>query len=354
MVKKNSDPKNNFDLDADPSDEDLLESEFFEQNLDTDIAVRDPEEIEDIEDLESEIKAKDKLSFGGKKKDKKLSEDSVYLYLREIGKIPTLSNEEEINITRSIRKGGVVGEKSKRKLVQANLRLVVSIAKRYASNNIQLLDLIQEGNMGLMRAADKFDPSRGYKFSTFATWWIRQAISRSIADKSRTIRIPVHMIEHASKLRKVVSDMTNKLGRTPTDEELMAVLEISREKLNEIQNLHMKTISISTKVGDSDDSVTIADFIESQGTWDSPDRYATAMLLRTELKNIINDLSDEEQSILILRYGLLEDENQKMYSFEELALMLEIPKEKVKKLEAKALRKLKSHLLEKGEIGEYL
>jgi RNA polymerase primary sigma factor len=354
MVKKNSDPKNNFDLDADPSDEDLLESEFFEQNLDTDIAVRDPEEIEDIEDLESEIKAKDKLSFGGKKKDKKLSEDSVYLYLREIGKIPTLSNEEEINITRSIRKGGVVGEKSKRKLVQANLRLVVSIAKRYASNNIQLLDLIQEGNMGLMRAADKFDPSRGYKFSTFATWWIRQAISRSIADKSRTIRIPVHMIEHASKLRKVVSDMTNKLGRTPTDEELMAVLEISREKLNEIQNLHMKTISISTKVGDSDDSVTIADFIESQGTWDSPDRYATAMLLRNELKNIINDLSDEEQSILILRYGLLEDENQKMYSFEELALMLEIPKEKVKKLEAKALRKLKSHLLEKGEIGEYL
>ncbi len=293
MVKKNSDPKNNFDLDADPSDEDLLESEFFEQNLDTDIAVRDPEEIEDIEDLESEIKAKDKLSFGGKKKDKKLSEDSVYLYLREIGKIPTLNNEEEINITRAIRKGGVIGEKSKRKLVQANLRLVVSIAKRYASNNIQLLDLIQEGNMGLMRAADKFDPSRGYKFSTFATWWIRQAISRSIADKSRTIRIPVHMIEHASKLRKVVSDMTNKLGRAPTDEELMAVLEISREKLSEIQNLHMKTISISTKVGDSDDSVTIADFIESQGTWDSPDRYATAMLLRNELKNIINDLSDE-------------------------------------------------------------
>jgi RNA polymerase nonessential primary-like sigma factor len=162
------------------------------------------------------------------------------------------------------------------------------------------------------------------------------------------------MIEHASKLRKVITDMTNKLGRAPTDEELMVVLEISREKLNEIQSLHMKTISISTKVGDSDDSVTIADFIESQGTWDSPDRYATAMLLRNELKNIINDLSDEEQSILILRYGLLEDENQKMYSFDELALMLEIPKEKVKKLEAKALRKLKSHLLEKGEIGEYL
>jgi len=353
-VKKNSDPQNNFDLDADPSDEDLLETEFFEQNLDTDISVRDPEEIEDIDDLETEIKAKDKLNFGGKKKDKKLSEDSVYLYLREIGKIPTLNNEEEINITRAIRKGGVIGEKSKRKLVQANLRLVVSIAKRYASNNIQLLDLIQEGNMGLMRAADKFDPGRGYKFSTFATWWIRQAISRSIADKSRTIRIPVHMIEHASKLRKVIADMTNKLGRSPSDEELMAVLEISREKLSEIQNLHMKTISISTKVGDSEDSVTIADFIESQGTWDSPDRYATAMLLRNELKNIINDLSDEEQSILILRYGLLEDENQKMYSFEELALMLEIPKEKVKKLEAKALRKLKSHLLEKGEIGEYL
>lgn len=354
MVKKSNDSKNSFDLDADPSDEDLLETEFFEQNLDSDILVAELDQPEDIEDIEGDIKSKNKLVLGGKKKDKKLSEDSVYLYLREIGKIPTLNNEEEIHITRAIRKGGSDGEKSKRKLVQANLRLVVSIAKRYASNNIQLLDLIQEGNMGLMRAADKFDPSRGYKFSTFATWWIRQAISRSIADKSRTIRIPVHMIEHASKLRKVITDMTNKLGRAPTDEELMAVLEISREKLSEIQNLHMKTISISTKVGDSDDSVTIADFIESQGTWDSPDRYATAMLLRSELKNIINDLSDEEQSVLILRYGLLEDENQKMYSFEELALMLEIPKEKVKKLEAKALRKLKSHLLEKGEIGEYL
>jgi RNA polymerase primary sigma factor len=355
MVKKNSDQKNSFDLDLDPSDEDLLESEFFEQNLESEILVDDTDDKDlAVDELETEIKTKDKLALGGKKKDKKLSEDSVYLYLREIGKIRTLDNEEEIIITRSIRKGGADGERSKRKLVQANLRLVVSIAKRYASNNVQLLDLIQEGNMGLMRAADKFDPSRGYKFSTFATWWIRQAISRSIADKSRTIRIPVHMIEHASKLRKVITDMTNKLGRAPTDEELMVVLEISREKLNEIQSLHMKTISISTKVGDSDDSVTIADFIESQGTWDSPDRYATAMLLRNELKNIINDLSDEEQSILILRYGLLEDENQKMYSFDELALMLEIPKEKVKKLEAKALRKLKSHLLEKGEIGEYL
>ncbi|MEY3370362.1 MAG: hypothetical protein RLZZ361_1032 [Cyanobacteriota bacterium] len=354
MVKNNTNIENDFGFQDEPTDEDLQESEFFEQNLDTDIISKAEDEVVDIDDLEEEIKSKDKLAQSiKKKKEKKLSEDSVYLYLREIGKIPTLDNEEEINITKMIRRGGKDGEKSKRKLVQSNLRLVVSIAKRYSSNNIQLLDLIQEGNLGLMRAADKFDPSRGYKFSTFATWWIRQSISRSIADKSRTIRIPVHMIEHASKLRKVILDMTNKLGRTPTDEELMAVLEISREKLNEIQNLHMKTISISTKVGDSEDSVTIADFIESNGTWDSPDRYATAMLLRNELKNIINDLSDEEQSILILRYGLLEDENQKMYSFEELALMLEISKEKVKKLEAKALRKLKSHLLDKGEINEY-
>lgn len=359
MSKKTSKPKKSFDFDEEPSEEDLIESEFFEQNLEADSIFAEVEGEDEATDEETDvIKSKTKKSKPDKrevkKKEKRLSEDSVYLYLKEIGKIPTLNPDEEISVTRTVRKGGADGERAKRKLVQANLRLVVSIAKRYASNNVQLLDLIQEGNMGLMRAADKFDPSRGYKFSTFATWWIRQAISRSIADKSRTIRIPVHMIENASKLRKVIADMTNKLGRTPSEDEIMTVLDISREKLHEIQNLHMKTISISTKVGGNDDSVTIADFIESQGTWDSPDRYATAKLLRNELKNIINDLSDEEQSILILRYGLLEDEHQKMYSVEELASILEMPKEKVKKLEAKALRKLKSHLLEKGEIEEYI
>ena len=234
------------------------------------------------------------------------------------------------------------------------MRLVVSIAKRYSSSSIQLLDLIQEGNLGLMKAADKFDHSKGYKFSTFATWWIRQAISRSISDKSRTIRIPVHMVESASRLRKVITDLSQALGRTPTEAEIAEVLDISIEKLHEVQNLHMKTISMSAKVGSDDDGSSLADFIESEDSYASPDQYATAQLLKAELKNIINDLSDDEQSVLILRYGLLEDEHQKIYNFDELAEMLDMSKDKVKKLEAKALRKLKSHALQSGKLREYI
>ena len=334
------------DLDnEEPTKEELVESEFFRKSLNTD------EIFEDAGEIPSEAKVKKTK----KNRDKSLSEDSVFLYLREIGKIKTLNTDQEILITRTIQYGGIDGEKAKRKLVQANLRLVVSIAKRYASNSIQLLDLVQEGNLGLMRAADKFDPSKGYKFSTFATWWIRQAISRSIADKSRTIRIPVHMIENASKLRKVVSEMTQKLGRIPTEEEIMMVLDITREKLHEIKNLHMKTISISNTVGSEEEGgSTIADFIESDGTYNTPDQYATAKALRAQLKDFINELSKDEQAILILRYGLLEDEHQKMYSFEELAEILDMPKDKVKKLEAKALRKLKAHLIGDKDLKEYI
>lgn len=341
------------DLEKDePTKEDLAESEFFRKSLNTDAIFDELEKKK----KEAERKAKEKAKKAKKPtREKSLSEDSVFLYLREIGKIKTLNTEEEIVVTRTIQMGGPDGEKAKRKLVQANLRLVVSIAKRYASTSIQLLDLVQEGNLGLMRAADKFDPSKGYKFSTFATWWIRQAISRSIADKSRTIRIPVHMIENASKLRKVISEMTQKLGRTPTEEEIMLVLDISREKLHEVQNLHMKTISISNTVGgDEEGGATIADFIESDGTYHAPDQYTTAKLLRAQLKDFINELSQDEQAVLILRYGLLEDEHQKMYSFEELADILDMPKDKVKKLEAKALRKLKAHIIDNKDIKEYI
>ncbi len=340
------------DFSGEPSSEDLLEVEVFEQSLDDEISVDD---IDADKEEESPDKAKAKKDKKQKKsKEKGPSDDSVFIYLKEIGKIPTLNAEQEILITREIRKGGISGEKAKRQLVQANLRLVVSIAKRYASTNIHLLDLIQEGNLGLMRAADKFEPTKGYKFSTFATWWIRQAISRSIADKSRTIRIPVHMIENASRLRKVISELSHRLGRTPTEEEIMQVMDINKERLHEIQNLHMKTVSMSTKVGSNDEGATVADFVESEDEYSSPDQYATARLLRQELKNIINDLSDDEQSVLILRYGLLEDEYQKMYSFDELADMLDMSKDKVKKLEAKALRKLKSHVIQSGKLQEFI
>lgn len=337
-----------------PTREDLAESEFFRKNLDTEELFKDLEKKKKAAEKKAKEKEKAKKTKRSKE-NKALSEDSVFLYLREIGKIKTLNADEEIIVTRTVQKGGPEGEKAKRKLVQANLRLVVSIAKRYASNSIQLLDLVQEGNLGLMRAADKFDPGKGYKFSTFATWWIRQAISRSIADKSRTIRIPVHMIENASKLRKVISEMTQKLGRTPTEEEIMHVLEISREKLHEIQNLHMKTISTSNTVGSEEEGgATLADFIESDGTYHTPDQYTTAKLLRNQLKTLINDLSKDEQAVLILRYGLLEDEHQKMYSFEELSDILDLPKDKVKKLEAKALRKLKAHVIDNKDMKEYI
>lgn len=356
MNKRNR--KSDFELDDflgdEPSQEDLLEIEVFEKSLDEDSSAE--EDIVEEDKAPTIAAAKKKSKKDPKpKKERGPSEDSVFIYLKEIGRIPTLSAQDEILVTREIRKGGTEGEKAKRKLVQANLRLVVSIAKRYSSTSIQLLDLIQEGNLGLMRAADKFDPVKGYKFSTFATWWIRQAISRSIADKSRTIRIPVHMVEHFSRLRKVIIDLGHSLGRVPTEEEIMLTMDISREKLHEIQNLHMKTVSMFSKVGNSnDDGATIGDMIESDDNYSSPDSYVTAKLLRQELKNIINDLSDDEQSVLILRYGLLEDEHQKMYSFEELADMLDMPKDKVKKLEAKALRKLKAHVLQSGRLQEFI
>lgn len=320
------------------------------------------EDLKEAADLEEEVKdsldedsSQDSPSPKKKAKEDKQSDDSVYLYLKEIGRIKTLNPVEEIEITRIIAKGGEEGEKAKRHLVQANLRLVVSIAKRYASSSILLLDLIQEGNMGLMKAADKFDSSRGYKFSTFATWWIRQAISRSIADKSRTIRIPVHMVEYASKLRKVKAELGHRLGRTPTREELALAMDIDIEKLQEIESLHMKTISMSTQVGnDDDDSVSLADFVECTGTFDAPEEYATSILLKKELKNIIKDLSDEEQQVLLLRYGLIDSPDQKMYSIEELAVILGMPKDKVKKLEAKALRKLKAQVIGNDDLKHFL
>lgn len=349
MPSKKQEATKKVELESqEPTQEEIVETEFFEKNLDVE------KDFDEINKKSPEKKKASKKVSKKSSKSEKSSDDSVYIYLREIGKIPTLKSDEEIVVTRAIQAGGPDSEKSKRKLVQANLRLVVSIAKRYSSNSIQLLDLIQEGNMGLMRAADKFDPGRGYKFSTFATWWIRQAISRSIADKSRTIRIPVHMIENASKLRKVINDMTQKLGRIPTEPEICHVLDISQEKLHEIQNLHMKTVSASTKVGDDDGSSTIADFIESTSNYGNPDQYATAKLLRAELKNIINDLSEDEQKVLILRYGLLEEEHQKMYSIEELSNILDMPKEKVKKLEAKAIRKLKAQVIKSGKLDDYL
>lgn len=320
---------------AEPSKQEILETEEFEKDL-----------SEEGKKPEATAKAK-------AKKETFFTDDNVTLYLREISRIPTLNAVKEIEVAREVQAGGPKADKAKRTLVQANLRLVVSVAKRYASNGSNLLDLIQEGNLGLMKAADKFDPAKGYKFSTFATWWIRQAISRSLADKSRNIRIPVHMIELSSKVRKVRAELHQQLGRDASSEEVAEILDIDLEKLAEVDNLHMRTVSMSTKLGD-DDNNTIGDLVESGNTFSNPYEYATSRLLKKELKNVIGELSEEEQKVLILRYGLIENEHQKAYTLEELSKILGIPKDKVKKLEAKSIRKLKAQALQSGSLEEFL
>ncbi len=307
-------------------------------------------EMQEAEALEKEATKKAKAKAKTLRSTKG-SDDSVKVYLKEIGKIPLLEAKEELDLAKAIQKGGIKGERAKRKLVQSNLRLVVSIAKKYSSNTCALLDMIQEGNFGLMRAADKFDYSKGFKFSTFATWWIRQAISRSIADKSRNIRIPVHMIENISRLRKVKRYLTHELKRDPTREEVAKVMNIDMEKLQEVEDLNVKTVSMSAQVGD--EGSTLGDFLECPGVFDAPDQFTTSKLLKTELKNIITSLSEEEQGVLCLRYGLIEDDDEKMYTLDEVSDLLNIRKDKVKKLEAKALRKLRAAARE-GKLKEYL
>ena len=280
-----------------------------------------------------------------------LINDSVYLYLKEIGKIPTINAEKEIEIAREIRSDDEeISDRAQRALVQANLRLVVSIAKRYARNSNQLLDLIQEGNLGLMKAAAKFDYRKGYRFSTFATWWIRQAISRSIADKSRTIRIPVHMIEIAGKLNKVKLELRQVLNRDAKPEEIAKEMDISMQKLEEIENLQIKTVSMSTKLK-GEEGVDISDFIASNNAFKSPDEHTNSTLLRGELKTIIEELTELEQNILFLKYGIAADRS---YELEELSEILEIPKAQVKKYEARALRKLKLYAKDIKDLKEFL
>ncbi len=307
-------------------------------------------ELHDAATLEREI-AEEEVK--PESEDRALINDGVYLYLKEIGKIPPLAPGEEITLSRIIEKGGEDAERAKRKLVSANLKLVINVAKRYAQDSWNLLDLIQEGNLGLIRAADKFDRIKGYKFSTCATWWIRQAISRSIAEKSRSIRIPAHMIEQASRLRKIKFELSQGLGRAPTEKELAAALDIEIEKLREIEGLHTQTVSMSTPVGKDQES-DLTEFIESDGTFASPDSALVSKMLKAQLKQTIEFLSEEEQNVLILRYGLIEQEGERMYTLDEVSDILEIPKANIKKIEARALRKLKGKILEEGSFEDYI
>ena len=267
-----------------------------------------------------------------------ISADSIQMYLREIGKVPLLSSEEEMQLAKRKEKGD---KEATRRLIEANLRLVVSIAKKFTGRSLSLLDLIQEGNIGLFRAVEKFDYRKGYKFSTYATWWIRQAITRALADQSRTIRIPVHMVETINKFQQVERRLIQDLGREPLPEEIASEMGEPVEKVLHIMKISQETVSLEASVGDDDDGDSVlADFIEDQKTI-SPDRVAALRLLRDHVKNIIKDLSPREQKILEMRFGL---NDGVAHTLEEVGQEFGVTRERIRQIEAKALEKIQQHI----------
>lgn len=277
-----------------------------------------------------------------------VSDDSVRLYLREIGKIPLLSAEEELELAQRV----VAGDKrAKDQMAEANMRLVVSIAKRYSGRGLDFLDLIQEGNTGLLRAVEKFDPDKGFKFSTYATWWIRQAITRAIADQARTIRIPVHMVETINKLLRTQRRMTQDLNREPTIEELAKELEMEPEKVEYVMKIKQDIHSLDAGVGrdgDDEDSV-LGDFIEDEDAA-SPEDAAAGQLLKEQVQEILDVLTEREQKILKMRFGL---EDGKSHTLEEVGQEFSVTRERIRQIEAKALTKLRKHKDAK-KLYEYL
>jgi RNA polymerase primary sigma factor len=263
-----------------------------------------------------------------------ISSDSIQMYLREIGKIPLLKGDEEVSLAKRKEKGDRAAE---RKLIEANLRLVVSIAKKFVGKTLSLLDLIQEGNIGLFRAVKKFDYRKGYKFSTYATWWIRQAITRALADQSRTIRIPVHMVETINRFQQVQRRLLQDLGRDPTPEELAAEMGEEVEKINHIIKISQDTVSLEVSVGDDDDDSSLQDFIEDVKNV-SPDRAAGLQILRDYVKEAIKDLSAREQKILEMRFGLNDGVT---HTLEEVGQEFGVTRERIRQIEAKALEKIK-------------
>lgn len=265
-----------------------------------------------------------------------IADDSVRLYLREIGKIPLLSAEEELELAQKV----VAGDKrAKDKMAEANMRLVVSIAKRYVGRGLDLLDLIQEGNTGLLRAVEKFDPDKGFKFSTYATWWIRQAITRAIADQARTIRIPVHMVETINKLLRTQRRLTQELNREPTNEEIAKAMEIEVDKVEHIMKIKQDISSLDASVRDDEEDSVLADFIEDEDTI-SPEESATNQLLKEHVKDMLGALTEREQKILKLRFGL---EDGKSHTLEEVGQEFSVTRERIRQIEAKALAKLRKH-----------
>ena len=259
--------------------------------------------------------------------------DPVRMYLKEIGVVPLLSNEEEKKWAIAVENGDL---EAKQRLAEANLRLVVSIAKRYVGRGMQFLDLIQEGNMGLMKAVDKFDYSKGFKFSTYATWWIRQAITRAIADQARTIRIPVHMVETINKLVREQRNLLQELGQDPTPEQIAERMDMTPDKVREILKIAQEPVSLETPIGEEDDS-HLGDFIEDE-VIENPVDYTTRVVLREQLDEVLDTLTDREENVLRLRFGL---DDGKMRTLEDVGKVFNVTRERIRQIEAKALRKLR-------------
>ncbi len=275
-----------------------------------------------------------------------IADDSVRLYLREIGKIPLLTPEEELDLAHRV----VAGEKlAKDKMAEANMRLVVSIAKRYVGRGLDLLDLIQEGNTGLLRAVEKFDPDKGFKFSTYATWWIRQAITRAIADQARTIRIPVHMVETINKLLRTQRRLTQELNREPTNEEIAQAMSMEVDKVEHIMKIKQDISSLDASVRDDEEDSVLGDFIEDEETV-SPEESAATQLLKEHVKDLLGTLTEREQKILKLRFGL---EDGKSHTLEEVGQEFNVTRERIRQIEAKALAKLRKHKDSK-KLHDYL
>ena len=294
---------------------------------------------DDLTDEDLEITAENVDQF---------ADDSVRLYLREIGKIPLLSNEEEVDLAYRIVKGE---KKAKDKMVEANIRLVVSIAKRYSGRGLDFLDLIQEGNTGLLRAVEKFDPDKGFKFSTYATWWIRQAITRAIADQARTIRIPVHMVETINKVLRATRKLTNELNREPSVEEIAKEMGMEPEKVDYVMKIKQDIASLDATVGrdgDDEDSV-LGDFIEDEGRV-SPEDAAAAQMLKEQIAEILSSLSEREQKVVKLRFGI---GGGRPHTLEEVGAEFSVTRERIRQIEAKALSKLRKHKDTK-KLHEYL
>ena len=271
--------------------------------------------------------------------------DPVRMYLKEIGKISLLSQDEELKISKRVEEGD---EEAKRLLAESNLRLVVSIAKRYVGRNLSFLDLIQEGNIGLMKAVDKFDASKGYKFSTYATWWIRQAITRAIADQAKTIRVPVHMVETINKLKRIQRQLTLELNREPTEEEIAKKMGTTEEKVREIFKISQDPLSLETPIGEEDDS-HLGDFLKDESSM-SPEEYAINEVLKDEIEEVLCTLTPREEEVLKLRFGL---KGGTCHTLEEVGNMFGVTRERIRQIEAKALRKLR-HPSRSRKLKDYL